>query len=158
MCPNAENLQTFRPWKCCNNSKTKQGPAEEVCCGKSEVFSSDTDAAALCCRASQPPLKRGQPSIISTPHPGLSDLEKGGTGLDHVTLGVQGLTCTACETKLKRALDSIAAVRNPQTSLLLSQAEFDFDTSVGTVNEAIRSIERTTRFICQRISPKGTQS
>jgi hypothetical protein len=65
------------------------------------------------------------------------------------------LTCTACETKLKRALDSIASVRNTQTSLLLSQAEFDLDTSISTVNEAIRSIERTTGFTCQRVSPKG---
>lgn len=42
------------------------------------------------------------------------------------------LTCTACETKLKRALDSIASVRNTQTSLLLSQAEFGLDTSMDS--------------------------
>jgi Cd2+-exporting ATPase len=143
------------PPECCSNSKMNQAPAKEVCCGKSEVFSSDPDAAAHCCRESRPPLKRGQSNINPTPRPDLSDLEKGSTGLDHVTLGVQGLTCTACETKLKRALDSIASVRNTQTSLLLSQAEFDLDTSMGTVNEAIHSIERTTGFTCQRISPKG---
>jgi Cd2+-exporting ATPase len=68
---------------------------------------------------------------------------------------VQGLTCTSCETKLKRALDSIPSVHNPQTSLLLSQAEFDIDTSIGIVSEAIRSIERTTGFTCRMINTKG---
>jgi hypothetical protein len=67
--PMRKMSQIFRPPECFSNSKMKQSPVEEVCCGKSGVFSSGPDAAAHCCRASQPPLKRGQSNINSTPHP-----------------------------------------------------------------------------------------
>jgi Cu2+-exporting ATPase len=38
---------------------------------------------------------------------------------------------------------------------LLAQAEFDIDTSVGTVNEVVTSIQRTTGFTCQIIFTHG---
>jgi heavy metal translocating P-type ATPase len=137
---------------CCSTLKMKEASVEGVYCGGLETFPSKPNAGTDCC---QPPLNQ-EPSVISaSPRPGRPDLEKGSTGLEHVTLGVQGLTCTACESKLKKALDSIASVRSPQTSLLLSQAEFDLDTSIGTVSEAIRSIQRTTGFTCQEISTEG---
>jgi Cd2+-exporting ATPase len=85
------------------------------------------------------------------------DLEKGGTGMEHVILSVQSLTCTGCETKLSRALHSIRGVYNLHTSLLLSRAEFDFDEKASTVNEVIKSVHKITGFVCHRLTMGGQE-
>lgn len=74
---------------------------------------------------------------------------------EHVVLSVQGLTCVGCENKLYRSLNSIPGVRNLQTSLVLSQAEFDLDKGAALVDDVIRSVEKTTGFGCEKITNNG---
>jgi heavy metal translocating P-type ATPase len=157
ICSGSESTEATGPsaTDCCSNLKVKEASAEVVCCGNSCVIPCEPHSVTEYPQANQPSLKLDQCDTCASPHASRSDLEKGSIGLEHVTLGVQGLTCTTCETKLKRALGSIASVRSPQTSLLLSRAEFDIDTSISTVGEAIHSIERTTGFTCQIINTKG---
>lgn len=62
------------------------------------------------------------------------------------------MTCTGCETKLKRTLASLPSVKNLKTSLVLSRAEFDLDVSAGSVAEVMKHLERTTEFKCEKVS------
>lgn len=85
------------------------------------------------------------------------DLENGLSGKEHVILSISGMTCTGCETKLKRTLASLTSVTNLKTSLVLSRAEFDLDPGgAGPVAEVMRHLERTTEFKCEKVSDQGT--
>lgn len=66
------------------------------------------------------------------------------------------MTCTGCETKLKRTLDSLSSVDNLKTSLVLSRAEFDLDLRSGTVADVIKHLERTTEFKCEKVNNQGS--
>ena len=84
------------------------------------------------------------------------DLEKGFHQVEHITLNVQGMTCTGCERKLHQALESIPSISNVQTSLVLAQA--DFDLNKAAFNETIditKLVERITGFVCTRIIQVG---
>ncbi|KAG8167288.1 hypothetical protein KVR01_002977 [Diaporthe batatas] len=84
------------------------------------------------------------------------DLETGLSGKEHVILSISGMTCTGCETKLKRTLASLDSVKNLKTSLVLSRAEFDLDPGTGSVADVVKHLERTTEFKCEQVTNKGT--
>lgn len=83
------------------------------------------------------------------------DIEKNTAILEHVTLSVEGLTCVGCENKLFRSLSAIPGTRHVQTSLVMSQAEFDVDLNTGSVSDIVREVTRATGFACQRVYTKG---
>lgn len=85
------------------------------------------------------------------------DLEAAPANLQHVILDVQGLTCTGCETKLSRSLQGIPGLHHLQTSLVLSQAEFDLDEKTDSVEAVIKSVEKATGFTCQRVNNEGQE-
>ncbi|KAI9806959.1 MAG: hypothetical protein M1833_002617 [Piccolia ochrophora] len=127
------------------SSRSAQGAClQKSCCHKeSDASSSDQE--------------RGEcgTKTITTPARGSRYVEEGTTIIEHVTLGVEGLTCVGCENKLFRSLDAIRGVHNLQTSLILSQADFDIDADARTVNEIIREVTRATGFTCQRVNTQG---
>lgn len=84
------------------------------------------------------------------------DLESGLSGKEHVVLSISGMTCTGCETQLKRTLAALNPVKNLKTSLVLSRAEFDLDLSSGSVAEVMRHLERTTGFKCETVTERGS--
>ncbi|KAB8275370.1 E1-E2 ATPase-domain-containing protein [Aspergillus minisclerotigenes] len=86
-----------------------------------------------------------------------ADLEKGFTGQEHVVLSISGMTCTGCETKLKRTLGTLQSVQNLKTSLVLSRAEFDLDVSVQSFDEVLKFLERTTEFKYERATDRGSR-
>ncbi len=65
--------------------------------------------------------------------PAVMDVEKAllSNESEHVILSISGMTCTGCETKLLRSLNSYPAVKNVKASLILSRAEFDL---IGTAS------------------------
>ena len=83
------------------------------------------------------------------------DPEKGLSGKEHVILSISGMTCTGCETKLQRTLATVPSVSRLKTSLVLARAEFDVDTSLGSVVDVIKHLERTTEFKCERVTNQG---
>jgi Cu2+-exporting ATPase len=89
------------------------------------------------------------------PASGLADIEKDTVITEHVTLSVEGLTCVGCENKLFRSLSAIPGIHNLQTSLVMSQAEFDVDADADSVSEVIREVAKTTGFACQRVHTQG---
>ncbi|KAJ4131456.1 hypothetical protein NW768_005642 [Fusarium equiseti] len=91
---------------------------------------------------------------VSISRPG--DIENQTTGKERVVLSISGMTCTGCETKLNRTLATVPAVNDLKTSLVLSRAEFNIDLRLGSVDEVIKHLERTTEFKCQRIQTQGS--
>lgn len=82
------------------------------------------------------------------------DIERAGLNTEHVTLGIEGMTCVGCENKLFRSLNTIIGITNLQTSLVMARAEFDLDAN-ASVDDVIRELAKTTGFTCQRLSTKG---
>ncbi len=95
------------------------------------------------------------PASLSASH--TVDVEKAGFGSEHVVISVSGMTCTGCETMLRRSLASLPSIKNVKTSLILSRAEFDVNLSAVAATEAIRHVERTTKFKCCRITDEGSE-
>jgi heavy metal translocating P-type ATPase len=87
--------------------------------------------------------------------PDTTDIEKGSTGKEHIILSVSGMTCTGCETKLKRVLGSLSYVSNLKTSLVMARAELDILDGASTAEDIVKHLHRTTEFKCERISNQG---
>ncbi|KAI9822884.1 MAG: hypothetical protein M1832_002909 [Thelocarpon impressellum] len=144
----------------CSGQTEKRCGTEEVDLG---LCSSNTPCASnlygcsgsSCCGDAPSAAPHREPSSLAVAKSSSVDVEKGTLVLEHVLLSVQGLTCAGCESKLSRSLASLPAVHNLQTSLVLSQAEFDLDESAITVDEVIRSVKRTAGFGCERVASKG---
>lgn len=90
------------------------------------------------------------------PIPAVTDVENQSAGKEHVVLSVSGMTCTGCETKLKKTLATVSAVKDLKTSLILSRVEFNIDLRSGSVEEVMKHLERTTEFKCERLQNKGS--
>ncbi|MCJ1358754.1 MAG: hypothetical protein MMC33_008754 [Icmadophila ericetorum] len=121
---------------------------EIIPCDTSRGFSLDT-----CCGK----LERRDEGVKPnhTTSSALHDIEKNTAIIEHVTLNVEGLTCVGCENKLFRSLNAIAGIRHLQTSLVMSQAEFDMTADAGSVSGVIREVAKATGFACQRVCTKG---
>lgn len=107
----------------------------------------------VCCSSamSEPGLDIEKASIQP-----ITDVENQGTGKEHVILTISGMTCTGCETKLNRTLVTLPAVKDLKTSLVLSRAEFNIDLHLGSVEEVMKHLERTTEFKCERVQNQGS--
>ena len=73
------------------------------------------------------------------------DVEKAGSA-EHVLLQVSGMTCTGCANTIQRALSAIDGTSNVRATFVTSTADFDLDTAVTTVHEAIASVHKATHF------------
>ncbi|KAF4969606.1 hypothetical protein FSARC_3185 [Fusarium sarcochroum] len=122
------------------------------CCGtqdvSSQIFSTDD------CGTSVVPDIGLEIEKVSVQSP--EDVENQTTGKEHVVLSISGMTCTGCETKLNRTLATVPAVGDLKTSLVLSRAEFNIDLHLGSIDEVIKHLERTTEFKCERIQTQGS--
>ncbi|KAM0432925.1 hypothetical protein ACHAPT_004630 [Fusarium lateritium] len=163
---------------CCGASKAtpaKESPktaCPDACCkppGK-DVISSKASCAASCCEIKQAGSPRdscaddcctsGPPDVSlqieKAPIHAIKDVENQATGREHIVLSISGMTCTGCETKLNRTLATVPAVKDLKTSLVLSRAEFNLDLRLGSVEEVIKHLERTTEFKCERVQNRGS--
>ncbi|KAM0350166.1 hypothetical protein ACHAPU_003331 [Fusarium lateritium] len=95
-----------------------------------------------CCSSATPDYGL---EVEKAPIQAMNDIENQGTGKEHVVLSISGMTCTSCETKLIRTLATLPAVKDLKTSLVLSQAEFNIDLRLGSVEEVVKHLGRTTR-------------
>ncbi|RGP69768.1 cu2+-exporting atpase [Fusarium sporotrichioides] len=141
-----------------------------ACCESEERLSNDSPGdkcAGSCCEKSQgcqisgddccsPAVLEGHSDkkAVSVEKP--TDVENQTTGKERVVLSISGMTCTGCETKLNRTLATVPAVKELKTSLVLSRAEFNIDLRLGSVDEVIKHLERTTEFKCERIQTQGS--
>ncbi|KAH7198205.1 E1-E2 ATPase-domain-containing protein [Fusarium flagelliforme] len=120
------------------------------CCEKPQSCRNSDDG---CCKSVAVEKNPGN-ETVSTNRPG--DIENQTTGKERVVLSISGMTCTGCETKLNRTLATVPSVNDLKTSLVLSRAEFNIDLRLGSVDEVIKHLERTTEFKCERIQTQGS--
>ncbi|KLO97934.1 probable P-type ATPase [Fusarium fujikuroi] len=139
-CKPAEKIVTKSSDSCANS-----------CCEKAPSITCRDSPADACCVSTSPERRV---KIETTQNP--ADVEKQATGKEHVVLSISGMTCTGCETKLNRILATVPAVNDLKTSLVLSRAEFNIDLRLGSVDEVIKHLERTTEFKCERLQTKGS--
>ncbi|KAK2043848.1 copper-translocating P-type ATPase [Colletotrichum somersetense] len=152
---------------CGSNARTgrKKGPRSvsnategegctDGCCAKPKVPSTTAPCADSCCDANET-RDAVTKAFEREARNAIVDVEQGLSGDEHVILSISGMTCTGCETKLRRTLANVNAVKNLKTSLVLARAEFDLDMGAGSVPEVIKHLERTTEFRCEKISSQG---
>ncbi|KAK8048944.1 hypothetical protein PG994_010674 [Apiospora phragmitis] len=116
-----------------------------------KTCSGDTCCSGAVGSPGNPELQASTKDLRST-----LDIEKGLTETEHAVISVSGMTCTGCETKLVRALESFQGITNLKASLVMSRAEFDYDAKMVSAAELTQQLERKTGFVCEEISTKGT--
>ncbi|KAL0932597.1 copper-translocating p-type ATPase [Colletotrichum truncatum] len=135
--------------------KKEGGGCADGCCAKPKALNNAGACADACGDDDISPVPIGINKHVVQESLRETDLEKGLHGREHVILSVSGMTCTGCETKLKRTLATLSAVKNLKTSLVLARAEFDMDLSAASPEDIIKHLERTTEFKCEKISSEG---
>ncbi|KAJ5481426.1 hypothetical protein N7475_000238 [Penicillium sp. IBT 31633x] len=162
-CGTSKNTITNEPLiahssgSCCKSSKqdivqTPKTSSTTFCCPGIQPVSPQGSCADACCSSAAP---EPVPGIDKSPFQDVTDIENQGTGKEFVVLCISGMTCTGCETKLKRTLGSVPAVEDLKTSLVLSRAEFNVDLRLGSVEQIMKHLERTTEFKCERVQNHG---
>ncbi|KAF2845065.1 heavy metal translocatin [Plenodomus tracheiphilus IPT5] len=117
--------------------------AKDDCCA--------TKSSSGCCTSKSDPIVR---TTEIDPHD-VIDIERGITGFTHANFSISGMTCTGCETKLQRTLDTLPYVRNLKTSLVLARVELDIFGAAATPEDIVKHLHRTTEFKCEVISNQG---
>ncbi|KAK5212220.1 hypothetical protein LTR41_002462 [Exophiala xenobiotica] len=147
-----------RSEKGCHNAgpRAKSDVCMKGCCGEAKVPSTTDSCNDICCTEQKPSGSIAKSKELFTDVPHAADLEKGFSGKEHVILSISGMTCTGCETKLKRTLGTVESVKNLKTSLILARAEFDLDPGAGSLVEVMKHLERTTEFKCERVMNQGS--
>jgi copper chaperone CopZ len=151
-----------KPVSTVNVSKADDCSKETCCTGKVSVSSCSSAANADIQSASA--ALDSIKVVASSPNTGSVtgidnvDIENGLFEVEHLVLSVHGMTCTGCEKKLYRSLDSLPVISNIKTSLVLAQAEFDLtgSTAVDSVN-IIKTIEKMTGFTCTKMIQSGEE-
>lgn len=143
---------------CCNRIKqdtveVQKSGRGDSCRAENRLVSPRDSCADVCCSAAAPDPEF---EIGKNPLQATTDVENHGTGGEHVILSISGMTCTGCETKLNRTLAAVPAVKDLKTSLVLSRAEFTIDLRIGSIEEILKYIERTTEFKCERVHNQGS--
>ncbi|PGH34269.1 hypothetical protein GX50_02946 [[Emmonsia] crescens] len=122
---------------CCMLSRErKQGLLQDGCTSNSSSSKPSTDKIDTMVTPSE-----------QTPE---IDIEKGNVDkLYALSLGVVGMTCTGCESKLRNTLNSYPGVREVRTSFMLNRADFVYDSSiVSDPAEIVSRIKKVTGFTC----------
>ncbi|KAI5918156.1 copper-translocating P-type ATPase [Camillea tinctor] len=138
------------PIKARSCSSQAQKPAcQKGCCGNGKRPPSETIVAK-----DNSSVKSATVSHESSDN--IADPERGLSGKEHVVLSITGMTCTGCETKLRRILGSVPAVTDLKTSLVMSRTEFNLDLANMSVESIVKHLEKTTEFKFERIVTKGS--
>ncbi|KAK2805048.1 hypothetical protein FQN51_001143 [Onygenales sp. PD_10] len=79
-----------------------------------------------------------------------TDIEQcGADQLCSLTLGVVGMTCTGCESKLRRVLNSFPGISDVRTSFILNRADIVYDPlQISDPVEITAQVKKVTGFIC----------
>ncbi|OJD40619.1 cu2+-exporting atpase [Diplodia corticola] len=152
---------------CCDakppSVKDDSSPCQDSCCGvKPPGIESIASCQDACCGKKPPSIKSAascqdaccgkKPGSVINVNIDRVDVERGDVENEHVVFTVHGMTCTGCETKLMRSLTVIPGVSRPQTSLLLSRAEFDLDGRLLSPDQIKARLEKETGFNFDKVA------
>jgi heavy metal translocating P-type ATPase len=153
---------TSRAVTCCEPAGTDCAPSTQTssCTALSVDGTADKTKASYCAVLTSGFCSDKKTNAIVdtseiTPTRDNADIEKGSTGREHVILSVSGMTCTGCETKLKRTLGTLKYIANLRISLVLARVEFDIPAGPNTAEDVIKHLHRTTEFKCEKVSNQG---
>ncbi|OTB05507.1 hypothetical protein M426DRAFT_319772 [Hypoxylon sp. CI-4A] len=139
---------------CCGGPKAKE-KRSVVTSKEIDCCSQDPGSKGDCCQKDETVSIRDLPKKDGGMGIEITNLEKGLSGSERVVLGITGMTCTGCETKLQRTLGDVRAINNLKTSLVMARVQFQLDLSLATPEDVMKHIERTTEFKCDRIATHG---
>ena len=154
------------PSASCGTAKVSACQANDTCCRRDDQINLSTPRP--CCEKDDPAkgddCRSRQLNSPANPKPNnecnvdiqVPGIENQGTDIEQVVLAISGMTCTGCETKLNRTLNTQVAVSDLKTSLILSRAEFIVNLKLSTVEQVLAHLERTTEFKCERIKVQGS--
>ncbi|KAK0662647.1 P-type cation-transporting ATPase [Lasiodiplodia hormozganensis] len=155
---------TSKPRKASCSPRRKKNACEDSCCAAKPPSVKGVSSACQddCCAIKPPSIKSAascqdsccgkKPGSIVNVNIDRIDVERGDTENEHIILTVHGMTCTGCETKLMRSLAVIPGVSRPQTSLLLSRAEFNLDSRVLSADQVQARLEKETGFNFDKVA------
>ena len=66
-----------------------------------------------------------------------------GQTLEHVDIGIEGMTCASCSARLERALGQLSGVREASVNLSTEQASLDYDPEQVTPQQFVEAIAAT---------------
>lgn len=115
-------------------SEQKSDVCEDSCCTERKSIASITSVH----RASRDPIPKD------------CDPEAAGKA-EEVKISVQGMTCTGCETKLGRCLNSVKGVSDVRISFANGSADFRVDTRLTTAKEVVARAREITGFTITHI-------
>ena len=110
--------------------------ATKGCCAKNEGSNPVHEVASSVLSATAKTLPIEENAI---------DVEKAGSA-EHVLLQVSGMTCSGCANTAQRAIAAIPGTSNVRATFVTGTADFDLNTKVTTVHEAIASVHKATHF------------
>lgn len=137
------NIETERQTLITMSGRTSSLQIEEKkcldsCCEEEVVLVKDTKEH-FPVSAKQPPAKIKEADIEAT------------AAREHVLLGVSGMTCTGCSTKVSNVLNNIAGLSSVKVTFVTSRTEFSFDPAITNLQQVVQRIEKETGFKCSRI-------
>lgn len=136
------------------------GDPEDACCVSKEPCRSRSSKSETSTQSKFPTLNGVKVIDKASATCSLDDIdiESADFEVEHVILSVQGMTCTGCEKKLYRVLNSLPTISNVETSLVLSQAKFNFSKSgFDSTARMIKTVERMTGFKCVKLARSGVR-
>lgn len=110
-----------------------------------------SDEEGGCCGGHDDGQGHSPEMAVAVAKVGSDDLEKA-PGLDHVSLAVEGMTCSGCGNKMERALKAINGVFSVRVNFVMGCAEFCHNTSLVSPDQVIHAAERATGFRCTKLS------
>ncbi|KAL1392755.1 copper-translocating P-type ATPase [Phyllosticta capitalensis] len=137
---------------CKTGSSGAKASCRAACCSKPPIIKKRPGCQKGCC--GEESASSGD-DCYATKHGAHSSRRLTNDQDEHVVFTVHGMTCTGCETKLMRSLSAFPGVTRPQTSLLLSRAEFDLDLSVLSAEQAQVRLEKETGFNFDKVANDG---
>ena len=121
------------------------------CCAPTEPWASScssgeatapTTPASSCCQTAEPAASSCC-SGDGAASPPAATLPADGTGLETVTLQIQGMDCTCNADLLARKLTALAGVSGQEITPVTGQARVAFDPAVTSVQEIVRTVAET---------------
>jgi Cd2+-exporting ATPase len=134
-----------------DHGSTHEKDEKDDCCAE-QTEDGDMDSCCLGDEVNDCGKDLCSDHVTEYPNGQQADLEKGCGETERIILTVQGMTCSGCEKKLVKALQTMRAVSCIETSLVHARAKFNLDISLMTVDEATTELKRVTNYSFQRIA------
>ncbi|KAH8101622.1 heavy metal translocatin [Cristinia sonorae] len=144
---------------CCNEKGDAgtEANAREGCCEGDSPSASRTSLARSCqdscCGDATEAVQTTRRQTAVSLGDAVIELAEDQSSLSHAVLLIEGMTCTGCEVKLIRVLQALPKASNPEVSIILGRAEFDYAGHPEELKALISIVEQRTGFSAKEVGP-----